>query len=170
MWMNHFEINVFWTAFQGFFKLQNSLSSILGLWWISMISEFSFLGIGFIMKTQKSRKIFIFWFKTLQWMFDHHFNCLNVKTGINKNRLNLRYSEGSKNFKTQLAAAGLAMWLNHSETDVTFDWLSFFEVAYSHFSILRFLKNLWDFRVFELARNCNFVKKRSWHLLPSGHT
>ena len=84
---------------------------------------------------------------------------MNVKTGIHKNRLNLRYSEGSKNFKTQLAAAGLAMWLNHFETDVTFDWLSFFEVAYSHFSILRFLKNLWDFRVFELARNCNFVKK-----------
>ena len=27
--------------------------------------------------------------------FDHYFNCLSVKTDINKNRLNLMYSEGS---------------------------------------------------------------------------
>ena len=37
--------------------------------------------------------------------FDHYFNCLSVKTDINKNRLNLIYSEGSIAFKTQVAAA-----------------------------------------------------------------
>ena len=37
--------------------------------------------------------------------FDHHFNCLNVKTDISKTGLNLIYSEGSKAFKTQVAAA-----------------------------------------------------------------
>ena len=35
--------------------------------------------------------------------FDHYFNCLSVKTDINKNRLNLMYSEGSIAFKTGIA-------------------------------------------------------------------
>ena len=51
------------------FEVTYSHFSILGFWWISMISEFSFLGIGFITKTWKSRKIFIFWFITLQCMW-----------------------------------------------------------------------------------------------------
>ena len=37
--------------------------------------------------------------------FDHYFNCLSVKTDINKNRLNLMYSEGSIAFKTGIAVA-----------------------------------------------------------------
>ena len=37
--------------------------------------------------------------------FDHYFNCLSVKTDINKNGLNLIYPEESKAFKTQLAVA-----------------------------------------------------------------
>ena len=37
--------------------------------------------------------------------FDHYFNCLRVKTDIIKTGLNLIYSEGSKAFKTQVAAA-----------------------------------------------------------------
>ena len=37
--------------------------------------------------------------------FDHYFNCLSVKTDIIKTGLNLMYSEGSKAFKTQIAAA-----------------------------------------------------------------
>ena len=37
--------------------------------------------------------------------FDYYFNCLSVKTDKNKNGLNLIDSEGSKAFKTQLAAA-----------------------------------------------------------------
>ena len=55
--------------------------------------------------------------------FDHCFNCLSVKTDINKNGLNLVYSEGSKAVKTQIAAACLAMWLNHCTFDVI--WTTF---------------------------------------------
>ena len=49
---------------------------------------------------------------------DHYFNCLSVKTDINKNGLNLIYSEGSKAFKIQLAVAWLAMRPNHCKFDV----------------------------------------------------
>ena len=55
--------------------------------------------------------------------FDHCFNCLSVKTDINKNGLNLIYSEGSKAVKTQIAAACLAMWLNHCTFDII--WTTF---------------------------------------------
>ena len=41
----------------------------------------------------------------LDLCFEHYFNFLSMKTDINKNRLNLLYSEGSKAFTTQLAAA-----------------------------------------------------------------
>ena len=37
--------------------------------------------------------------------FDHFFNCLSIKTDINKNELNLIYSEVSNALKIQIAAA-----------------------------------------------------------------
>ena len=74
----------------------------------------------------------------LRW-FDQYFNCLSVKTDTNKNRFNLTYSEGSKAYKTQLAAAWLPMWLNHCEFDVIWTaFQGFSEFTYSHFSILGF--------------------------------
>ena len=76
--------------------------------------------------------------------FDHHFNCLNVKTDKNKNGLNLIYSEGSKAFKTQLAAA---MWLNHCGFDVIWTAFQGF-LKLRTFSILEFLMGFRDFRVF----------------------
>ena len=82
--------------------------------------------------------------------FDHYFNCLSVKTDISKNGLNLICPEGAKAFKTQIAAAWCAMWLNHFEIDLI--WLNsisrVFEVTYYHFSILGFLTNFCYFRVF----------------------
>ena len=60
MWLNHFEIDVIWTAFKGFLKLHSHISVFWGFSWISVISEFSFLGIGLKTKTRKSRKIFSF--------------------------------------------------------------------------------------------------------------
>ena len=62
MWLNHFEIDVIWTAFKGFLKLHSHISVFWGFSWISVISEFSFLGIGLKTKTRKSRKIFILQF------------------------------------------------------------------------------------------------------------
>ena len=69
MWLDHFEIDVVWTVFKEFLKLHTHISVFWGFWWISVISKFSFLGIGLKMKTQTSRKIFNFWFITLQCMW-----------------------------------------------------------------------------------------------------
>ena len=74
--------------------------------------------------------------------FDHYFNCLSIKTDINKNALNFIYSEGSKAFKIQIAAAWLALWWNHFNFDVIWTF------QYSHFSISGFLMGFRDFRVF----------------------
>ena len=60
VWLNHFEIDVIWTALKRFLKLHSHISVFWGSSWISVISELSFLGIGFKRKTRKSRKIFIF--------------------------------------------------------------------------------------------------------------
>ena len=68
-WLDHFEIDVVWTVFKKFLKLHTHISVFWRFWWISRISEFSFLGIGHKTKTRKSRKIFIFWFIALQCMW-----------------------------------------------------------------------------------------------------
>ena len=60
MWLNHFEIDVIWTAFQLFLKLHFHITVLWHFCRISEISKFSFLGIGLKTKTRKSRKIFIF--------------------------------------------------------------------------------------------------------------
>ena len=65
--------------------------------------------------------------------FDHYFHCLSVKTDRSKNRLNWIYPKGSKTFKTQIAAAWLAIWLNHFEIDVV--WTAFQLVVKLHFHI-----------------------------------
>ena len=60
MWLNDFEFNVIWTAFQLLLKLHSHISVLWHFCRISVISEFSFLDIGLKTKTRKSRKIFIF--------------------------------------------------------------------------------------------------------------
>ena len=56
MWLNHFEIDVVWTAFKGLLRLHSHISVFWGFSWLSMISEFSFLGIGVKTKTWKYGK------------------------------------------------------------------------------------------------------------------
>ena len=71
MWLNHFENDVIWTAFQLFLKLHFHITVLWCFCKISGISEFLFLGIGLKMKTRKSRKISIFGsakFKCI-WMY-----------------------------------------------------------------------------------------------------
>ena len=60
MWLNRFENNVIWTVFKLFFKLHSHITVLWRFCRISVISEFSFLGIGLKTKTRKSRKISIF--------------------------------------------------------------------------------------------------------------
>ena len=59
MWLNNFQNNVFWTVFRGVLELHSYISVFWGFSWISMVSEFSYLGGGLKMKTWKSPKIFI---------------------------------------------------------------------------------------------------------------
>ena len=59
MWLNHFEIDVMWTAFKRFLKLYFHILVFWGFSWLSVIFGFSFLDIGLKTKTRKSRKIFI---------------------------------------------------------------------------------------------------------------
>ena len=60
MWLNHFENDVIWTAFQLFLKLRSHITVLWHFCRISVISKFSFLGIGLKTKTRKSWKTFIF--------------------------------------------------------------------------------------------------------------
>ena len=104
MWLNDFEFDVIWAAFQLLLKLHFLILVLWPFCRISLIFKFSLLGIGLKMKTQKWRNIFIFGFITLRYMricfFDHYFHYLNVKSDINKNWLNVIYPKGSKAFKT----------------------------------------------------------------------
>ena len=67
MWLNGFEFDVIWAAFQLLLKLHSHISVLWPFCRISVISEFSFLGIGLKTKTRKSRKVFIFGFITLTY-------------------------------------------------------------------------------------------------------
>ena len=119
-------------AFQCFV---NRISVFWGFSWISGIFEFSFLSIGHKTKTRKSWKIFILWFRTLQCMWIYVLtNVLTVWVLklTNRNRLNLIYSEGSKAFKTQLAATWLAMSLNLFEIDVVWTVIKGFFKLHTH--------------------------------------
>ena len=88
IWVNHFEFDVIWRASQLFLKLHSHNSVLWCFCSISVISEFSYLGIGLKTKTRKSRKIFIFWIYNVRMhvdlVFNLCFNFLSVKTKINK--------------------------------------------------------------------------------------
>ena len=62
---------------------------------------------------------------------------MSIKTDINRNGFNLIYSKGSKAFKTQLAAAWFAMWLNHCNFDVNWTMFPGFLKLRIHNSVFR---------------------------------
>ena len=65
MWLDHFEIDVIWTAFQAFLKFNFHISVFWDFWWISLVSEFLFLGIDLKTENGKSRKISTFGIQSL---------------------------------------------------------------------------------------------------------
>ena len=69
MWLNHFENDVIWIAFQLFLKLRSHITVLWRFCRISLISEFSFLGIGLKTKTGKSPKISIFGSTKFKWIW-----------------------------------------------------------------------------------------------------
>ena len=134
----------------------------------------SYLGIlGFLINSRDFR-VFIFGYRALKenseitenlyflvystpmnvdLCFEHFFNCLSIKTDIDKNGLNLVYSEGrvKKLLKTQLTAAWLAMWLNHCNFDVIWTiFLGFLELR-THISVF------WGFRWVSVISEFSFL-------------
>ena len=92
MWLNHCDFDAIWTMFLGFLKLCTHISVFRGCWWVSVISEFSFLSIGLKGKTRKLRKIITFAYKAeihVDLFYEHYFNFLSVKNDISKNELNI---------------------------------------------------------------------------------
>ena len=69
IWVNHFEADVIWRASQLFLKLHSHNSVLWHFCSISVISEFSYLGIVLKTKTWKSQKIFIFGSTKLKWIW-----------------------------------------------------------------------------------------------------
>ena len=69
IWLNHIDIYVTWRISALFLKPHCHISVLWRFCRISVISGFSFLGIGLKMKTRKSRIIFIFGFIKLKWMW-----------------------------------------------------------------------------------------------------
>ena len=57
--VNHFEFDVIWRTSQLLLKLHSHNSVLWRFCNISVLPEFSYLGVGLKIKTQKSRKIFI---------------------------------------------------------------------------------------------------------------
>ena len=120
---------------------QHSYISVLWLFCrISVISGFSFLGIGFKTKTRKSRKIFIFGFIKFKWMwtcfFYHYFNFLSTKTKIYKNKFNLINQDRFEALKRQGPGTWLEIWLNHIDIYVIWKISQLFLKLHSHISAL----------------------------------
>ena len=69
IWLNHIDIYVTWRISALFLKPHCHISVLWRFCRISVISGFSFLGIGLKMKTRKSRIIFIFGFIKFKWMW-----------------------------------------------------------------------------------------------------
>ena len=139
MWLNYFETDAIWTAFQGFFEVTYSHFSILGF--LMNFRDFWVFIFGYRAQNENpeiTENLYFLVYNTpmhVDLYFDHYFNCLSVKTDIRKNGFNL-YSERLKAFKTQIAAAWFAMWLNRFEIDVVWTALQLFLELHAHISVL----------------------------------
>ena len=104
MWLNDFEfdvnLNSILTAFEATFSYHSIMAFFSNF---RDFRDFRVFAIGLKMKTQKSRKIFIFWIYKAQMdvslFFDHYFNFLSVKTKTKKNGLSLIKPHSQKIFK-----------------------------------------------------------------------
>ena len=140
-WLDHFEIDVVWTVFKEFLKLHTHISVFWGF--LINFRDFRVFIFGYRAQNGNSEimeNLYFLVYSTpvhVDLCFDHIFNCLSIKTGINRNGLNLIYSEGLNALKTQLAAAWLAMWLNHCNFDVI--WAIFLGLLKlrTHISVFR---------------------------------
>ena len=150
MWLNDFEFDVIWTAFQLLLKLHSHISVLWPFCRISVISGFPFLRIGLKTKTRKSRKILIFGSIKFKWMWTCflitilNFWLLKLKYTKATNPINL---DGLEALKGQIRGTWLEIWLNRIEIFVIWRTTAF-QATLSYFSIMAFLQNFCDFRVF----------------------
>ena len=117
MWLNDFDFDVIWRAFQPFLNLHSHITVLWRFCRISVISEFSFLGIGLKTKTWKSRKISIFGFTKFKCIWIYFLITLLtfwlIKLKTNKNVLNLINLDRLEAFKRQTPGTWLEIWVNH---------------------------------------------------------
>ena len=141
MWLNHCNFDVIWTIFLGFLELRTHISVFWGFRWVSVISEFSFLGIALKTKTRKITENHYFWVIKLKCMWIC-FMITNLTFWVSKmtlaktNSINL---ERSGALKRQIPATWSTMRLNHFEFDVIWTYFKFFEATSSYYSIMVFL-------------------------------
>ena len=153
IWLNRIEIFVIWRTSQQLFKLHSHISVLWHFCRFSVISEFSFLGIGLKTKTRNSRKIFIFGSIKFKWMWIcvsitiSTFWALKLKqtkkkqTQFNKSR-GVRFSWKTTIWHTISKVAEL-FWQQCHLNNIS----RVLEITFSYFNILGFLMNFLDFRV-----------------------
>ena len=129
------------------------------LWWISEISEFSLLGIRLKTKTWKSWKIFIFWIYKAQMnvgvFFDHYFNFWVLKLTHTHTHTHT-HKTGSVwlNQRVKRFVNPNTCYMNSNLVEWFWVWChlnsisTVFEATFSYYSIMVFLQNFRDFRVF----------------------
>ena len=141
MSQNGFEFDVIWTAFQLFLKLHSHISVLWCFCRISVI--FRVFAFGYRAQNENleiTENLYFQVYDALMHMdlfFDHSFNSFSVKINLNKKGLYSICPEGSKDFKTQIAAAWWAMLLNHFEIDVIWEAFQEFLKLHSHISVFR---------------------------------
>ena len=107
IWLNHIEIYVVWRTFELLLKLHSHISVSRRFCRISVISMFSFLGIGRKTKTWKSWEIFIFGSRKLKCVWICFFItistfwALKLKKTNKKSRLKLTNLEGLESLERQ---------------------------------------------------------------------
>ena len=134
MWLNHFEIDVIWTAFKEILKLHSHISVFWGFSWITVISEFSFLGIDPKKENPEITENLIFgsmMFKCMWVYFLISISTFSVLKQEKQQKAHWINLEGSDALKRQKYDTWIAMWLNHFETD--FIWTAFKEILKLHF-------------------------------------
>ena len=155
MWLNHFENDVIWTAFQLFLQLLFHITVLWRFCRISEIFEFSFLGIRLKTKTRKSRKISIFVFAKFKCIWIYFLITILtfwvLKLKKNKSVLNLINLDGLESFKRQKYDTWIAMWLNHFDNNVI--WTAFKGVLELH----SYISVFWDFSWISLISEFSFL-------------
>ena len=140
----------------------NSISTGLKLhFYIAVLWRFCritwFLNLSFLVYSWKQKrslhvKLYFLVYKAqipLDLFLDYFNNFLSVKTEVNKNGFNFINLETPNALVKQIPAIWLAMWLTHFKFDVIWTALQLvFEATFSHSSVIAFLNDFYDFRVF----------------------